>query len=306
MLPAAVSLRKQGANKGATTAFLISTPESGVDSISITYALMDPVMTVVRPVAAFFTAVAAGIAENILDQPGGERVTSPDLICPVDACCDGQDCPPEEHNTHHSLYQKVRAGISYAITDYWGDIVGWFFIGLFLAGIISAFIPDHLFARYIGESGLSVMLIMLVMGMPLYICATASTPIAAALIIKGLSPGAALVFLLTGPATNVTSLTVLFGMLGKRPTVIYLVTIACVAVLFGLGLDQFYLYFELSPGAMMGSASEVMPEWIKITGAFILFIISIKSFLSWIGKKLRKKDNYIQEEGFTRSFDPDH
>jgi len=297
VLPAAVSLRKQGANKGATTAFLISTPESGVDSISVTYALMDPVMTVARPVAAFFTAVAAGIAENVLDQADREILTSPDLTCPVDACCDGQDCPSKEHNSHHSLCQKVRAGIRYAITEYWGDIAGWFFIGLFLAGLISVFIPDDLFGLYIGDGGLPVMLIMLAMGMPLYICATASTPIAAALILKGISPGAALVFLLAGPATNVTSLTVLFGMLGKKATAIYLVTIACGAVLFGLALDQVYLYLELSPRAMMGSASEVMPGWIKIAGAFILLIFSIKPLLSGIGKLFFTKDNHTHEGG---------
>ena len=295
MLPAAVSLRKQGAGKGATTAFLISTPESGVDSISVTYALMDPVMTVARPVAAFVTASVAGIAENILDQADREILASPDLTCPVDACCDGQDCPSREHKRHHSLYQKIQAGIRYAITEYWGDIAGWFFTGLLLAGLISVFIPDDVFGRYIGDSGLPAMLIMLAMGMPLYICATASTPIAAALILKGISPGAALVFLLAGPATNVTSLTVLFGMLGKKATAIYLVTIACVAVLFGLIVDQVYLSLGLSPQAMIGMASDIIPGWIKITGAFILLIFSIKPLCSGIGKLLSKKDNHAHE-----------
>ena len=118
--------------------------------------------------------------------------------------------------------------------------------GLVLAGMIGALIPPEVMTRYLG-GGLSSMLIMLALGIPLYICATASTPIAAALILKGVSPGAALVFLLAGPATNVTSLTVLFGILGKKATLIYLSTIAVIAVAFGLLLDAVYRFFSISP-----------------------------------------------------------
>ncbi|MEE4353063.1 MAG: SO_0444 family Cu/Zn efflux transporter [Desulfatiglans sp.] len=280
MLPAAVSLRKQGANKGATTAFLISTPESGVDSISVTYAMMDPVMTVARPLAAFATASAAGIAENIVDPEKRGLPMASDRTCTVDACCDGTDCPPEEHKNHHSILQKIGAGTRYAITDYWGDIAGWFFVGLVLAGLIAALIPDDLLIRHMGQGGLKAMFIMLAVGMPLYICATASTPIAAALILKGVSPGAALVFLLAGPATNITSLTVLFGMLGKRATTIYFGTIALFAILCGLALDQVYLSLGLSAQAVMGKASETMPEWLKISGAFMLLVFSIRPLCS--------------------------
>ena len=120
------------------------------------------------------------------------------------------------------------------------------------------------------------MLIMLAVGIPLYICATASTPIAAALIVKGISPGAALVFLMAGPATNITSLTVLVGILGKRATAIYLATIALSAVLFGLALDQFYLTFGFSAQAVVGQASEVIPAWTQWAGAVILLILSVK------------------------------
>ncbi len=249
-------------------------------------------MTVVRPVAAFVTAAVAGAAENIIDPTNTEKPMSPDLTCPVDGCCDGKDCPPEKHSRHHSLWQKIRAGISYAITEYWKDIAGWFFIGLFFAGLISALIPDDMFVRYMGSGGLTAMLIMLAMGLPLYICATASTPIAAALILKGVSPGAALVFLLVGPATNVTSLTVMFGLLGKKATAIYFLTIACIAVLFGLAVDQVYSSFGLFPQAMMGKASEVVPEWMKLSGALMLLIFSIKPLYSGLIKLIIRKDNH--------------
>ena len=197
MLPAAASLKKQGANKGATTAFLISTPESGVDSIAVTYALLDPIMTVIRPVAAFVTAMVAGLLENIISFEKEKGTPNIDNSCPVDNCCDGVDCPPQKHRRHHSRLEKIRAGIRFAVVDVWGDIVMWFIVGLILAGTITALIPDDMMARWLG-GGMSSMVLMLVFGIPLYICATASTPIAAALILKGVSPGAALVFLLVG------------------------------------------------------------------------------------------------------------
>jgi hypothetical protein len=270
-----VSLRKQGANNGATTAFLISTPESGVDSISITYALLDPIMTVARPFVAFVTATIAGIAENLFGNSGPNKRIIPDLSCPVDNCCDGQNCDPETHRRHHTFFEKIKAGVTYAFSDLWEDIAKWFLFGVLLAGFITVLIPDDIFSTYLG-SGLSAMLLMLAIGIPLYICATASTPIAAALILKGVSPGAALVFLLVGPATNVASLTVVTGILGKRATAIYLTTIAVSAVFFGLVVDQIYTSMGISAQAMVGQASEVMPLWIQGVGAILVLILSLK------------------------------
>ncbi|MCF8128843.1 MAG: SO_0444 family Cu/Zn efflux transporter [Deltaproteobacteria bacterium] len=286
VLPAAVSLRKQGANTGATTAFLISTPESGVDSLAITYALLDPVMTVARPIAAFTTATAAGIAENLFTRPENEGAVSPDLTCPVDACCDGQTCPPEEHKKHHTLIQKILAGFKYALTDVWGDMAGWFLIGMLLAGLITTLVPDEIMVHYLG-GGPSSMFLMLAVGIPLYICATASTPVAAALILKGVSPGAALVFLLAGPATNVTSLTVLWGTIGKRATVIYLAAICLSAVFFGLMVDYFYSAFGLQPQALLGQAGEIMPVWAQWAGALFLLVLSIKPVFRSIASRFK-------------------
>lgn len=287
MLPAAVSLRKQGANNGATTAFLISTPESGVDSISITYALLDPIMTVARPFVAFVTAFCAGIAENLFGRDRESRIVVPDLSCPVDNCCDGRNCDPEAHKSHHTLAEKIKAGVGYAFGDLWDDIARWFLFGLLLAGFITVLIPDDIFSRYLG-SGLPAMLFMLAFGIPLYICATASTPIAAALILKGVSPGAALVFLLVGPATNVASLTVLTGVLGKRATFIYLGTIAAAAVLFGLLVDQIYIWLGISAQAMVGQASEILPPWIQWAGALGVLALSIKPLFNWLRSLYRK------------------
>jgi uncharacterized membrane protein YraQ (UPF0718 family) len=287
VLPAAASLKKQGANKGATTAFLISTPESGVDSVALTYALLDPVMTIARPAAAFATATAAGLSENLLGKEDEESKAKPDLSCPVDGCCDGQECLPEDHRSHHTFSEKLRAGLAYALNDLWNDIAVWFLVGIFLAGLITALVPADALTRYLG-GGLPSMLIMLAVGIPLYICATASTPIAAALILKGVSPGAALVFLLVGPATNVTSLTVLLGILGKRATAIYLTAIAISAVVFGLALDQVYAVLGISAQAMAGKATEVIPPWAQVGGAVVLLALSVRPVYHTLRSKLMR------------------
>ena len=295
VLPAAASLKRQGANNGATTAFLISTPESGVDSMAITYALLDPIMTVARPVAAFVTAVAAGISENLLQTQKDEdwkRVV--DRSCPIDKCCDGNECPPEEHARHHTFTEKLWAGLKFAVDDLWGDLAGWFFAGLLLAGVITAIIPQDLMTRYLGGGMLS-MLIMLLVGIPMYICATASTPVAAALILKGVSPGAALVFLLVGPATNVTSLSVLFGLLGKRATAIYLVMLSLFAVLSGLALDSIYSGFGVSASAIAGQAGEVIPYWLQITGALIVVLLSIKPLYLYLKRFVTAQKTNMQK-----------
>lgn len=256
---------------------MISTPESGVDSIAVTYALMDPVMTVARPAAAFITASAAGLAENLTVQEKDSAPWVPNLSCPVDNCCDGVDCDPETHRRHHSFFEKIKAGLIFAFMDLWDDMAGWFFLGLILAGLITGFIPSEWMNRYLG-GGLTAMLVMLLVGIPLYICATASTPIAAALILKGVSPGAALVFLLAGPATNITSLTVLAGTLGKRSTAIYLTAIAVFSIACGLMLDWMIGYFGWTVQALAQSPKEIIPEWLEYLGALFLgglFILSL-------------------------------
>ncbi len=286
VLPAAAGLKRQGANNGATAAFLISTPESGVDSMAITYALMDPLMTVARPVAAMATAIAAGVGENLLTPPPQQGPAAPpDLSCPVDGCCDGIDCDPAQHRHHHTWRQKLTAGVRYAFGELWGDLALWFMVGLLLAGVITALVPAALMTRYLG-GGLASMLIMLAVGIPLYICATASTPIAAALLLKGVSPGAALVFLLAGPATNITSLTVLVGVLGKRATAIYLAAIAAGALAAGLALDQLYAAWGVNPRAVVGQAADIVPAWLQLAGAGMLLALTVAPLWRWLRARL--------------------
>ena len=275
VLPAAAALKKQGANNGATTAFLISTPESGLDSISVTYALMDPLMTVARPLAAFFTAMLAGFWENLggkADKGDGALITA--APCPVDGCCDGSDCAPADHARHHGFAEKIAAAMRYGFIELWDELAGWFMVGIVLAGVISALVPDEIIGGLLG-GGILSMLAMLVAGIPLYICASASTPIAAALLLKGASPGAVLVFLLAGPATNIASITVLKGLLGRRATVVYLAAIVIGSLASGLAVNLAYPALGLSPSALSGPASETTPEWIRLGGAAVLLALSV-------------------------------
>jgi uncharacterized membrane protein YraQ (UPF0718 family) len=284
VLPAAASLRKQGASKGATTAFLISTPESGVDSIAVSWALLDPVMTVARPLVAFITATVAGLAESLLGKTERREEREVDKSCSVDGCCDGNGCDPVDHSNHHTFGEKVTTGMKYAFGELWGDLAGWFAVGLLLAGIVTALVPEQFITSALG-GGLASMLIMLVIGVPLYICATASTPIAAALILKGVSPGAALVFLLVGPATNIASLTVLTGLLGKRAVAIYLASIAGVSVAAGLLLDLFYSVAGISAQASVGQAAEIVPVSVQLTASLLLVAFSIKPIWTAVRKR---------------------
>jgi uncharacterized membrane protein YraQ (UPF0718 family) len=279
VLPAAAQLKRQGANNGATTAFLIATPESGVDSITVSWALLDPLMTVARPVAAFISAVVAGILENMVGERQPSQIIPLPMAMPLPSTCSDSHCGCHEEEHHPiGLLAKLRQGLGYALNDIWGDLAGWFFIGILVAAAITVLIPSELISRHLG-GGLGSMLLALLIGLPMYICATASTPIAAAMILKGVSPGTALVFLLTGPATNIAALAVLLRILGKKGVAIYLLSISVISVLCGLILDAIYLRLGLSAAATIGQVSEALPQWLMISGAVALLGLSVAHLL---------------------------
>ncbi len=289
VLPAAAQLKRQGANNGATTAFLIATPESGVDSITVSWALLDPLLTVARPVSAFVSAVVAGILENLVDERQPAKIMPLPMAAPLSTSCNDSHCGcHEEEQQHPGLLAKLRQGLGYALNDIWGDLAGWFFIGIVLAAAITVLVPSELISRHLG-GGLSSMGLALLIGLPMYICATASTPIAAAMILKGVSPGTALVFLLTGPATNLAAMAVLLRILGRKGVAIYLVSISVVSVTCGLILDSLYLSLGLSAAASIGQVSEALPHWLMISAALLLLALFAMHLLnslphSWFRK----------------------
>ncbi len=293
VLPTTAGLKKQGANDGAAMSFMIATPETGVDSIAVTYALLDPIMTIFRPVAAFCTAFTAGVIQNFFGNSYHESnaAISLDLSCKVDSCCDGQDCSPDEHRSHHNILEKFTAAVRYGFGEILDDISGWLMLGIVIAGVIHVLIPESFLRSYL-NGGVSSMLIMLLAGIPFYICATASTPIAAALILKGVSPGAALVFLLAGPATNAATISVVYGLFKKRATVIYLGSIAICSIMMGLLLDAVYQRFGISAQSVAGTAAgELLPHWLSVSAAILLAVLIGNSLLkSWKARHHRQGD----------------
>ena len=271
VLPTAISLRKNGASKGSVLSFLISTPESGVDSIAISYALLDPLMTIFRPIGAFVTAVVAGISENVFGKKGEGTTTKEANTC---ECCGKED---ERNHHNHNFIKRFGYGMHYAFIELLGDLAKWLTLGIIIGGIISYFVPHGLIENYLG-SGWQAMLLMLIVGIPLYICASASTPIAAALIAKGMSPGVALVFLLAGPATNVAGILTVGKFLGKRSVIIYLTSISVCAVVLGLLLNQIYVISGINIRAALGRAGEIWPHSLKTISAIILVILMANTF----------------------------
>jgi uncharacterized protein len=274
VVPAVAGLKKQGANNGACLAFLISSPETGVDAIALTYSLLDPLITVIRPITALVTAVVAGITENFTgrsEQPDQRAVA--DRTCMIDGCCDGTDCDPTEHATHHNFLEKVRAGIGYAFGDLMSDLAGWFMLGITLAGIITALVPESFVSSVFG-SGLLAYLSMLAVSLPMYVCASMSTPVAAALVMKGMSPGVALILLLAGPATNMATIAMVGGMLGKRSLGIYLGSIALCTLIAAYLTDLLYSALGISAKAAAGSAAgEFIPQWLELGAAILLAML---------------------------------
>ena len=230
VLPMALSLRKSGASKGATVSFLISTPQTGVDSMIATYGMLGLPFAVFRPIAAFMMGIVGGLITEAFGtrmNAGATAEPQPNFSCTL--------CPVTSPHSH-SLREKVHGMIRYAGFDFLDTISLHLVIGIIVAGLIAFLVPNDLFSKYLHNDFLS-MLVMIVVGAPLYICATASIPIAAALMLKGASAGAAFVFLTVGPATNAAAILLIGHALGKRTATIYLMVIAGLSMIAGYALN---------------------------------------------------------------------
>ena len=226
VIPVSASIRRHGASRAATTAFLLSTPQTGVDSIAVTYALLGPVFAVFRPLAALLTGIVGGFLVQLFgDVDGADVAEGSTLGTCTEACC-------ENRHQHGVLLRALR----YGLVTLPRDIGSALLVGILIAGAVAALVPPNQLQAYIGGGVLSILLSMAV-GVPLYVCATASVPIAAGLMHLGASPGAALAFLIAGPATNAAALTTVWRVLGRRTAVLYLITVAASAIACGLLLD---------------------------------------------------------------------
>jgi uncharacterized membrane protein YraQ (UPF0718 family)/copper chaperone CopZ len=254
VIPVAASLRRHGASAAATTSFLISTPQTGVDSIMVTLSLLGPVFAIFRPVVAFLSGILGGVLVNIFGyEKGAPRDEHP--ACTAE-CCGGAE------NHKGGLARAVKYGFVTLPRDIHKALI----VGILIAGAISAAVPDDFFAGVLG-GGILSMLVMMAVGIPLYVCATASVPIAAALMMKGISPGAALVFLMTGPATNAATITTVWKIMGKRIAGIYLFAVAASALAAGLILDA---VVRGSGSHSMAHAHWMLPGIVNTISAFAL------------------------------------
>jgi len=222
VIPVAVSFRRQGAGKGATTAFLAATPQLGVDSVVATWGMLGPVFTGIRVILAFITGMVTGTLVDRLDP-------EPDKT----------DSPAQPDSAPESPPKGVRDMVQYGFVSLPGDIGRALLIGLLIAGCISALMPDGQLGAWVGDGFLSLMLVTLV-AVPMYVCSTGSIPVAIALMQAGLTPGVAMVFLITGPATNAATVSMLWTLMGWRTACIYLASIVGVAWLSGWGLNRWF------------------------------------------------------------------
>lgn len=236
VIPTAMSLRREGASKGAVISFLIATPQTGVDSIIATYSLMGLPFAIVRPIVALMTALMGGELVCLTEGKEEEEKRHEEAAeASVSEC--GCGCGHEHCHEHEGLWHKIIEALEYAFIEMMEDIGKWLFIGLVIAGLITVLVPDSFFEVFKDNSLLS-MLLVLCFSVPMYLCATGSIPIAVALMMKGLTPGAGLVLLMAGPACNMASILVINKVLGHRTLVTYLVSIILGAVGFGLAIDH--------------------------------------------------------------------
>jgi len=292
VIPVATELRRSGASKSATAAFLVATPETGVDSVSVSYAMLGPIMAVYRPITAIFSAIITGLLvslikenENISDAK--EPLTNDK---PMKSCCSKKPDPIVVEvvektsccatNTITNIpvtpssLSKTLQGVKYAATQLIDDIIIWLAIGLIFATLVKTFLPQEFLLSY--GSGLSAMLMMIVISIPMYICATASTPIAAGFILAGLSPGTALVFMMAGPATNISTLGVIKNEMGAKVLTHYLLGISVCAIAFGSLLDFYLNYYAINISEQMQHSHAILPYWFNLSCALLIVVLSIK------------------------------
>ncbi len=271
VIPTAMGIRRAGASKASTASFMVATPETGVDSIGVTFALMGPVMAIARPIAAIFSAIVAGKLVRWWDEE-----TPPPQEPAKASCCGGMN------KTKPTILDKAQSVIQYGYGKLLSDFMGWLLIGLFFAALIQTFVPHTFLSQY--GSGIFAMMLIVLISIPMYICATASTPIAAGLMLSGVSPGAALVFMLTGPATNIATLMVVKNELGIRSLAAYLTGVIASAIIMGLLFDALLEHFDITLEINQGHHSD-MTSALYTASAIILAALIVWQYIKKLGTK---------------------
>ncbi|MCF0202397.1 MAG: SO_0444 family Cu/Zn efflux transporter, partial [Bacteroidaceae bacterium] len=290
VIPTAMSLRREGASKGATVSFLIATPQTGIDSIIATYSLMGLPFAIIRPIAALLTAIVGG---QMVNAANGGYAPSSALTTPSGSHCHESGhshdcgctahheehshncgCTAHSHHSHNTFAARIREAFRYGFVEMMEDIGKWLVVGLVVAGLITVLVPDSWFAVFKGNTLLSMILVLCI-SVPMYICATGSIPIAVALMLKGLTPGAALVLLMAGPACNVASILVINKVLGRRTLLAYLFSIIVGSIVCGIAVDHLLpaAWFLPSVASVAGADGHGDLEWWGITSTVVLILL---------------------------------
>lgn len=291
VLPVALGLRRAGASKEATVSFLISTPETSIDSVTVTYALMGPIMAIYRPFAAVMSAVITGIMVAFIKDEPVHSESGIATVCSSQeassSCCSTTEKESQSRCCGSSdkvrSNSKLKQAIHFAGAELLDDISKWLAFGIIFAGVMATVVPEGWLAQW--GQGVMAMLVMLVVGIPMYICAVASTPVAAGLLLAGVSPGAVLVFLLVGPATNIAGLMLIRQEMGNRVTMVYLSGIALVSVMMGLMLEWLLLSYDLQIQTSAQHQHSLIPYELSLLSAIILLVLAVpivrNSVLPW-------------------------
>ena len=335
VIPAAIGLRRAGASKSATTAFLVSTPETGVDSVSVSYVLLGPFMAIIRPIAAVCSAIVAGVLvgkdselQQVQNTESDKESTKADPCCsskqpkpvtttsccskeapakPAQSCCSSKKSQPIQEQQQscstekaapiqksccsseqptkavESRFSKLKRAVSFSCNKLIVETMIWLMIGLFFAALVQTYVPESFLSQW--GNGILAMLVVILISIPMYICATASTPIAAGLLLSGVSPGAVLVFMLAGPATNIATLGVVGKELGKRAVFAYLIGVIGTALAFGFLTDYLVAQYGFVVAPMMGEEHEVLPHWLSLAASIVLAILILRLLLKMVLKK---------------------
>ena len=297
VIPTAVELKKDGASDSAVSSFLISTPQTGVDSIVATYALMGPFFAIYRPIAAFLAGIFGGIVVKIFNRhPEKTEINKEveEVSCSCEheenSTCSCEECSSCEQVEQKKGFKRFLGLFSYAYGGFLDEIGKDFVIGIIVAALISAFLPPSIFVDAGLDHGLLAMLIMVLIGLPMYVCSTSSIPIAISLMIKGLSPGAAFVFLFAGPVTNAASIIILKKVIGKKTTALYISSVIVFSIVGGLVLDLLVTQFGFSVfnSAMTSQFNLMEVGTVSIVLSIIFLFLLLKGFINKLYKAKKK------------------
>ncbi len=258
VIPPTMSLKKAGASRGSVISFLVATPTSGADSILATYSLMGPFFAAYRVAASFLAGLFSGVFANLTSKN--------------DPVSEQTNTPIKDAQERVNIWQRIRRVFHYAYFELLSEIGKWLVIGILIGGLITFVIPDNFFSETL-TAGWQTILLMILVSIPIYVCATGSIPIAAALMLKGLNPGAAFVFLLAGPATNSVTITVVSRFLGRKTTIIYLATLTIISVTLAFGLDALWGAFNIQFSMAEHIHKSLLPGWLVWSSAIALAVL---------------------------------